>query len=382
MTNKNPIINKIDRLVQLLNNLIEIAVDSDGDKIGIVDTSGTWEQPDYYNKVIWNGINLKISFTSGYDTTILTDTIRKEYLETDGVETLNYLIRLYKKALKKNKTVLSENKIIKVIRLIESLTSKKVVLKEALTEVQDDVNYIYSFFKEDIDKIQKTGFVDKEMFNYFKLNTSDLVDPICKKAHELNPCVIYINPFKNKSLRKSSTNHYNPVLKEICITIHTQAFELASVDYPEMEIGKIGLMIKSKTFEKEFTEEKLKGTINHELAHWIDDSLNNNHIDKTLKSLNKKRALDSASSNPKGLRDINLHTIEIQGIIHNVLQAKIKYEKEWDEMTFSDLVSIIPSLDNLTNILTKSGDYNEWSRKLKTRMAREGLLGKKMKNND
>ena len=126
-----------------------------------------------------------------------------------------------------------------------------------------------------------------------------------------------------------------------------------------------------KMLKQEFTEEKFKGTINHELVHWIDDTLHNKHIQKTL---------EKAKETNGGIfrnKPINMSYLEIQAQIHNIKQAKRKHSENWDNITFGDLLEIIPSLGCINNNLSFE-NKEQWRKTIRRRMYREGLLGKKM----
>ena len=43
--------NQIQKLVDIANELIKNAIDSDGDKISVVDKSGTWQEPMEYDPI-------------------------------------------------------------------------------------------------------------------------------------------------------------------------------------------------------------------------------------------------------------------------------------------------------------------------------------------
>ena len=96
-------VKKIQNLVNIANALIEKAVDEDGDPIGVVDASGTWQEPDYYKPIEFDGEKLVIrstSYTSGDKESV--DVYEGELLEYDAIPSLQLIIRLYKKALKKH----------------------------------------------------------------------------------------------------------------------------------------------------------------------------------------------------------------------------------------------------------------------------------------
>jgi hypothetical protein len=77
---------------------------------------------------------------------------------------------------------------------------------------------------------------------------------------------------------------------------------------------------------------------------------------------------------------INANKLEIQAQIHNVKQLYNKYENIWDELTFKDMLTYSPPLNKVYRDLPMKIKL-DWIRNLKTRMHREGLLGKNMVNN-
>ena len=92
---------KIEKYVNQINQLIAQAVDSDGDPIGVVDPTSTWEEPYIYEPIVYQNGALKIVSRSNYQPgKINTDIVRSRDMEYDGIPTLQLLSRMYKKALK------------------------------------------------------------------------------------------------------------------------------------------------------------------------------------------------------------------------------------------------------------------------------------------
>jgi hypothetical protein len=73
-------------------------------------------------------------------------------------------------------------------------------------------------------------------------------------------------------------------------------------------------------FEKDLSEPRIKGSIHHELTHWVDDTMNNQHIDKFIKNNEKKTAEEN-----NVLKYINTHYLERQAQIHNIKQLHNYY---------------------------------------------------------
>ena len=238
----------------------------------------------------------------------------------------------------------------------------KLFLNEKLANVDDDVNFIYdTYFAESVKRFNESGvlYFDSSRTDTSILKTSDAVS-----AHNVKPCLILINPVSG------NFNYYNPYELIIGVGVNRNAIEFIK-DSGGLENAVNSLPPKSaSSLPLEFTEEKLKGSIHHELAHWIDDALHNGHI---------KNDLDWRRKNSYRVGNVNATKFEIEGQIHNVKQLKNKFEGIWDEISFSKLVDMSPTLKNIYNNL--SGDVRiKWVRDLKTRMYREGLLGKKMIN--
>lgn len=253
--------------------------------------------------------------------------------------------------------------------LIKKLLRENL-LSEKLTHVDDDVNFLYEkYFKNDIDKIIETGFITKNMFKKTETDTSILRSEESVKAHELNPCVIIINP---------GSNFYRPKDNVIGIGYSAPALEFI-MDSGGGDIKKsLNLLdyTQMKTLKVEFTEERIKGSIHHELVHWIDDTMNNRHITARI-----NKAMERNTRDLGGI-PVDASKMEIQAQIHNIKQLHNKYKLIWDTLSFQDMLDLSPSLGSINNRFggygAPKGIKQKWYRELKLRMHREGLLGKNM----
>ena len=242
------------------------------------------------------------------------------------------------------------------------------ILSEKLTEVDADVDLLYDkYFKGDTEAIERTGFVTSAMFERLETNTSILTSPDSIKCHELNPCIIKIN---------AGINYYNPNDKIIGVGVSRNAYNFV-IDYAN---GNVEAAIDSLTDErqrkaliKEFTEARIKGSIHHELAHWIDDTLNNQHIKARV-----GKARERNTTNLGGI-PVDATKMEIQAQIHNIKQLYNKHKDVWDEISFQDMLDFSPPLYSVNNRFTGETKA-KWRKELKLRMNREGLLGKNMTN--
>lgn len=242
-------------------------------------------------------------------------------------------------------------------------------LNERLMNVDDDVEMIYNkYFEEDIDKLRAIGYITPSLFSKSELNTSDLISPLSKKVHKINPCHIFINRYHN---------FYDPLQNVISFSINHNAINL--INHFDNNINKAYNSLGSdekKRFMNEFNPSKIKGSIHHELTHWIDDTLHNRHI----KNRSAKADETGSDMSRKGI-PIQADKVEIQGQIHNIFQLKKEFKDIWDELTFENLINLSTTLAVIDKKL--KGDINtKWRKDLKKRMHREGLLGKNMISNN
>ena len=241
------------------------------------------------------------------------------------------------------------------------------ILTEKIANIDIDVNMLYDmYFRDDIEEVGRTGIITDDMFKMKETNTSILKDDESLLANENNKCNILIN---------YGRNFYRPSTNLISLSVDGGA-----KDYVMRFDGNINdaadeLDSNSQrhNLPREFTEEKIKGSIHHELAHWIDDTMNNQHIRKRL-----DKAMELNNANLGGI-PVTASKMEIQGQIHNVKQLKNKYENEWNNLTFVEMLRLSPAL-NTVYLGLPNKFKTKWIRDLKTRMYREGLLGNSMVN--
>ena len=239
------------------------------------------------------------------------------------------------------------------------------ILTEKLTEVDDDVDYIYNtYFKPVIDTIHQNKPITREMVDKNVLNTSFLLSEPSVIAHEINPCIIILF---------GRLNAYEPSKSIIYMTISQNAINHLLNYGGNYEIAYNNLHDEDKPrFETDLSEARIKGSIHHELTHWIDDTMNNQHIDKFIKN---KQGQSAKENNV--LKYINTHYLERQAQIHNIKQLHRYYKDVWDKMTFSEMLSKNPLF---FFVETLPDDMRTiWKKATLKRMNREGLLGKNMR---
>jgi 8-oxo-dGTP pyrophosphatase MutT (NUDIX family) len=253
-----------------------------------------------------------------------------------------------------------------------NINENNMLLTEKLTNVDSDVDLLYDkYFKTDIDELNRTGIITKEMFetNVIGDDTNILNSEDSIKANETNRCELIIN--------YRLGNAYRPSTKTIFLSANRNAINYVLNDFNgdyKKALDSLKGSNQYDTFKMEFTEERIKGSIHHELAHWIDDTNNNQHINKRTQIATKL-----------GTRDINNVPVnstkmEIQGQIHNIKQVYNKYKENWNELSLKDLFNLTPTLNIVFNNL-KDSFKKQWLKDLILRMNRENLLGDKMRIN-
>lgn len=248
---------------------------------------------------------------------------------------------------------------------LDETTNKPNILTEKLMDVDDDVDYLYNtFFKDIIEGIRQNKTITPDMVSKQLTNTGVLLSELSVKAHELNPCTIILF---------NKLNVYEPGKRNIYITISPEALYFLLEKNGNYKDAYNSLYDEDKpTFENDLSEARVKGSIHHELTHWIDDTLNNKHIYNLL----RKSSLNPEYGN-KRLKYINVHPLEIQAQIHNIKQLYRYYKNTWDEMSFEEMLNKNPSFYFLQ--LLPNDVKATWKKNMLKRMNREGLLGKNMK---
>tara|TARA_R110000782_G_scaffold127315_1_gene218894 strand:+ start:556 stop:1323 length:768 start_codon:yes stop_codon:yes gene_type:complete len=246
---------------------------------------------------------------------------------------------------------------------------RESLIEERLMDVNDDVDFIYdTYFKKDYEEIDQTGIITDDMFKDTIINTSTLKSPLAIKADKLNLCLILINV--------GGGNFYAPKQSTISVGPNTSAIGFVKDNGGSIKSAASYLPDSQlSNFMNEFKSSSIKGSIHHELVHWIDDTLHNKHINNRM-----ERATERGDGKiTKNGIPINADKMEIQSQIHNIVQLKRKYDEIWDSLTFEDMIKYSPALNTMTRNFSDEVK-NQWVRNIKTRMHREGLLGKNMRN--
>jgi hypothetical protein len=246
----------------------------------------------------------------------------------------------------------------------------KNYLNEKTFAIGADVDYIYKkYFKKAIDDFKKGKKETIVNFPTSKFSTDDLKSQKAKKAHEINPLIIYIGIFDCCS--------YNPVESIIRLTFNMSAVNLLKAN----DIKKIKYLLSDEEYKRylnEFSSSSIKGSIYHELSHWLNDTFHNKNI---LKRIQKSKNINSY----KPLTRFNVTVFsdyELDAQVHALKQLKRDYKKDWDDLTWNDVIIRKPSFDFIKRTLKSSSNKarNDYKKRLLKRLNREKLLGKGLKN--
>jgi len=247
-------------------------------------------------------------------------------------------------------------------------------LNEAVYKFSNsDINKIMDHLKKPREKIielLKAGSADKlddhvddirEML-YIKslgtyiikqLDSSIFKSPPLTTAHKINPVNIYVG--------YTYSPHYNVHEKAIVVGIRLSSLE----DNAAWKLSDLAGW---------YTMAKMRSDVVHEITHWLDDSFHKKFITKAFSG---ERFV--AKYFKKGQKVYLDEPFEVNSIVNGISDMKklveVKFGKQiWDTLSWDDFLGMDPMLANLDIA------YGAKFRKiLRKRMAREKLLGKKMR---
>lgn len=250
----------------------------------------------------------------------------------------------------------------------------KQYLNEKTFNIRRDVDIIYNkAFKKYIDAVNVKGKIKNlPPIPVMILDSSILKGKEARESHKLNPIKIIISP-------EDSQFYYSPLKQKIVFGFPIYQYYKFSIEHinkePTTFKNSINTFTKDsfnrKIIYKLYKEGNVKGTIAHELSHWINDSLHNRQLTKSVK---KGDLL-------LGKKSSRATTIEIDAQIHALkTQREIVGKATWDTWSFDDLMEFGDSLKYNQMATRRTGEDKQWQKDLLRRMEREKILGKNMKN--
>lgn len=248
------------------------------------------------------------------------------------------------------------------------------LLQEKTYNIDEDVDYVYekSGFDSLVNAVESKNLellllFKKSLNTPFSMSSSELKTEDAKQAHKLNPITIWFGSYANYG------NYYHPSKNFIQFEPNLNVIDLY-LRYG-FDIHDVIPDTQLERFKKELTKTSLKGTIYHELTHWIDDSLHGGFLrKKTLKAFetkNKKYLIGKKE-------DVNKTDFEVNSQIHAIKQIKRDYDNEYEYLGWGDLFKIKSSLMSNFSGFKDESSYNKFINSLYSRLHREGLLTKKL----
>lgn len=269
---------------------------------------------------------------------------------------------------------------------------------EGLFDVQLDVEWLYK--QSGLDKIDKflssrkrsteeiveiLAKLDKKD-TFFKTTSAKLKTYAAQQAHEINPVSITVGKSRDGSYY-SPADHSHTGKSHIEISIY-HAFSFAKtaiyskdpLDYMQKRLGSSVM----DRFTKEFDAASIKGTIAHELNHWLSDTLHNRNITNLL----TRKKEQFAKEGPVANSFLYQMPHELDSQIHAIQQIKDSVGDEaYATFTWEDLFKAKSSLmsnfnfDDVRRGRTVIGEkeFKRVMRYFAKRLHREGLLTRPMR---
>lgn len=256
-------------------------------------------------------------------------------------------------------------------------------LVEKTWPVSKDVDYIFSTYYGKLFKDIKAGFghISLGDFKDIEISSEELPSAVARKAHAANPITIKIKS------SEATGNFYNPVEKELQVSPSDSAMHVLRSSSGSIKRAlNIVQDDQQEPLKNEFNGVKIKTSIAHELSHWFNDTFHNQHIRDIITKGRTAKAVGVDQGKLKsimarGLPDIYMSDYEIDAQIHQLKELRRRYKKIWDTLSFENLTTMDRSLGSSSRRIRQSSTQNwkKWKMLLLKRLAREGLLGAKMK---
>ena len=239
-------------------------------------------------------------------------------------------------------------------------------------DMDEDVDLLYDrAFSDIVDNI-RNGTWNGEMPPSLIGSTAILTSPEAQEAHKINRAKIIT----------TDGNSYQPHIGIISVSLNEQVLEMVK------QFGGLKQAIQEiparqrKQFMVDLTPDRVKGSIHHELSHWLDDTLHGSHIknriDRALAAeRNGKYELAKKIMN-QHKKEVGLTDYELNAQIHSIKQLKRANMDMWDILSFDEMVDMNASLIHLRELMKGLDEYHTWKKTILKRMHREKLLGDEM----
>lgn len=254
------------------------------------------------------------------------------------------------------------------------------LLTEAIrTEIAPDVDHIYkTFFRDDVYRIQNSKphgagrryIIRANMVDKAKVFKTDYM----KNIHRMNPMDIMIN---------GGTNYYNSIEGVVSLSLSGPALKALAGRTLDKFIEDHPYY--ASRIRQDLSPNRIKESIYHELAHYVDDTVNNHHL--TNMKMKILGATDEGNPNKawriknRGEKHTYLTDFEMEAMTHSIYQVYRQNHKIWDRLTFEEMLQKSPSMWKLYKEFLDSPDRSliaDFKKKMRKRLHREGLLGRRM----
>ena len=253
-------------------------------------------------------------------------------------------------------------------------------LQQYLTEktfnVNADVDLIWKeLFKPSYDLFKRgkydefMSFIEKQRY----ITSGELKSKQAKEAHKINPIDIFL-------VYDNDGNFYDPTRKLIHLSYNYGVLDIMKqFNYNSTHILRNVTMNKEvqDRFDNEVSEGAIKGTIYHEVSHWLNDTFHNKNISKLLI---KAREEGNINQLKQGHSNVNLTFYELDAQVHALKQLKRTYKKEYDNFGYEDIIKYKSSFLGVFRAASRNKkEYDEFMKNFVKRLHREGLLTDKLK---
>jgi hypothetical protein len=263
----------------------------------------------------------------------------------------------------------------------------EILLTEAVFNTDAAVDFIYDIaYKYYVDELKKwmngkqiapiglrnVTFDSEELLRYIN-------DPAIRRALALNPIRVAAGISDGGNIysprAKTVFISFNAVLHKMIYEalIHNRSFEEFLTQFDKRHHANITQELRGET---------VKGSIAHEISHWMTDTFHNQHISKLVMkagaATNIGRRQDIMN---KGEVNTYMTDYEIDAQVHAIRQLRRPHtQASWDLLTLDDLLDASPPMRTVVDDIARI-DRSQLSRYFKLllrRLHRERLLGKNM----
>lgn len=253
---------------------------------------------------------------------------------------------------------------------------EQYLLTEKTFNISGDVDLVFNtLVKPSLTLFKKKKYKEFEKSIdtlFMEMKSSDFKSKQAKQAHELNPVDIIFSD-------DGMGNYYKPFNNLIHISYNNQVIMLLKQNnYNTVKIVNVIGKSSFDRFYNEMSETAIKGSIYHELSHWMNDTLHNKNITNMLGKTKAASEEETGRIVKQGHKDVGMTWYEIDAQIHALKQMKRDMKSNYNYLGWDDIMKLKPSFVPVFQKAALSGEYDDYMKNLTKRMHREKLLTKKL----